>query len=707
MASSRPNSQPASPAVFSPRLDQYGNNSTPINLTTRPITASPVNSPPTSPSRQPIQPVPSPAPDPRRTSTANTFATTRTRPEPEKNPRPEYKRGRLSSKNHSSYYKRLSKAFSPSTHDLKDYSDVPPQGRGRPYLHHQQRNRLLGKTIGEFIITLLLCLTYWAVLFGYHFSNGLNKSHRRWFNALVTANALVLGVNLSNSLRSYAKMLRWRMLASKYRSLRKFDLILGCDSLWNVVKLLKYERSKKNRLPVNTMAQIYCIMWLVMQAGIALCVGIIGLTYTLDVSDVVVFTKIGNTSVVDLSSLSTGAWLNDLAAINVYGIRGDNSDGYVSPNLLYKDSQGSGTYLSNEDGHTRYFFIDSAADNTQEQDVSQRYIDAITSCISFPITKGMYGNKSQITYTKNGKDVNQTIFQQPGVAGLYAQGDTNSTCGDRCTNIMVFQAAIPPDQADAYYNSPYPAVLPYATRFECNCSVTDVKDSSMKDNLADPVYQIPALISKMLAGAFAWSDNALKEDRYMYVTYPAANEISFIDEPSAIDVSNKIAEYTMSGIVAMDDTSGLPRQYIINGQQPIQAQVLHVKWRFAGALLAIIPFVQFWTMLIVIKWGNKTIIKDDSSISVARIYHSLLDKMNGRGCILDGDQLIESLGNPRVAYAYDKISDSIYHVDVYKDTGQIKLDRRFPEGEYDGTHEAHQGDQAKSRGSVVDAYAYF
>ena len=499
------------------------------------------------------------------------------------------------------------------------------------------------------------------------------------------------------------------MLASTYRSLVKFDLILGCDSLWNVVKLLKHERSPKNWLPINTMAQVYCLMWLIVQAGIALCVGIIGLTYNLDVSSTIVFTQTGNTSVINLPTLSSGAWLNDLAAINTWGVRGDYTDAYESPDLLYSDFGGSGSYLTTDQGHTRYYFVDIAADDQTETDVSYRYIDATASCISFPVTAGTYGNSSQITYISGGEAVNQTIFAQPGVGGLYVQGDTNATCGDACASVVAFQAAVPPDQADAYDVPPYYVVIPHATRFECNCSVTNVKDTYSIDNddLAGSEYQISPLIRRMLAGAYGWSDNPLKEDRYLYGTYTASNELSFTTIPTALEFSNTISTFTMQGIVAMDSQAGLPRQYIADGSQPIPAQILHVKWWAAGTLLAIIPFIQFWTMLVVIALANKTIIKDDANISVARVYHSLLGRLEGRGCILDGDQLIEALGNPRVAYAYSEGSSSMKHVDVYEENSQIRLDRCFPEGNYDGASKAHLGDHAQLRGNIVDAYKYF
>lgn len=92
----------------------------------------------------------------------------------------------------------------------------------------------------------------------------ITVEQRRIFNSLVTAISLLLGVNLAASLRSYAKLLRWRMLAICYRPLETFDLVMGCDSLINVLKLVWKARDTKHKyLPSRT--QILCFLWLVVR----------------------------------------------------------------------------------------------------------------------------------------------------------------------------------------------------------------------------------------------------------------------------------------------------------------------------------------------------------------------------------------------------------------------------------------------------------
>ena len=124
-------------------------------------------------------------------------------------------------------------------------------------------------------------MTYFLILYLYHLDKAINKKHRRIFNSLVTGNALFLGINLQASLKSYVKMLRWNILASQYRSLKTFDLILGSDSVTNMVKLLWYGRNKKSPFGINLLTSTTSLLafaWLVIQLGIAVCVGVVGLT---------------------------------------------------------------------------------------------------------------------------------------------------------------------------------------------------------------------------------------------------------------------------------------------------------------------------------------------------------------------------------------------------------------------------------------------
>ena len=131
-------------------------------------------------------------------------------------------------------------------------------------------------------MTLLLCLGYFVVLYLYHLDIAIDRKHRQIFNSLVTSVSHFLGINLSASLKSYVKMLRWSILAIHYRSLEVFDLILGSDSVTNVIKLVWYGRKKEQPFLINVLTSktsMFSLLWLIIQLGIAVCVGIIGLTY--------------------------------------------------------------------------------------------------------------------------------------------------------------------------------------------------------------------------------------------------------------------------------------------------------------------------------------------------------------------------------------------------------------------------------------------
>ena len=172
---------------------------------------------------------------------------------------------------------RVQGSFTPSQHDLL-VGRTPDPNTQRQYDRKQQRRRLLRLTIGEFFNTVAICLLYFGVLWSYSRMKRISIPERRVFNALSTAITLVLGVNLAASLRSYAKLLRWRMLAICYRPLETFDLVMGCDSLMNVLKLLwKAKNHRFKFLP--SLTQIICLLWLIVHLAVTVLVGIIGESY--------------------------------------------------------------------------------------------------------------------------------------------------------------------------------------------------------------------------------------------------------------------------------------------------------------------------------------------------------------------------------------------------------------------------------------------
>ena len=164
-------------------------------------------------------------------------------------------------------------SFTPSLHDL--LGDTTPNPTRRQYHHNRQRWRLWRLTIGEFFQTLALCVAYFVILYLYSKMKKISVPQRRIFNALTTGTSLLLGVNIAASLRSYAKLLRWRMLATCYRPLETFDLVMGCDSLMNVVKLCWKARNQRHKF-LPSLTQILCFIWLLVHLAVTVLVGIIG-----------------------------------------------------------------------------------------------------------------------------------------------------------------------------------------------------------------------------------------------------------------------------------------------------------------------------------------------------------------------------------------------------------------------------------------------
>lgn len=216
----------------------------------------------------------------------------------------------------------------------------------------------------------------------------------------------------------------------------------------------------------------------------------------------------------------------------------------------------------------------------------------------------------------------------------------------------------------------------------------------------------------MLAGMLARSSSPANGTNE-YQIYRATDEIGWFTTPTKIGVADYLSQWTIGGVAAMDardgstTESGIGRMYVI-GNQPIQAQILKVKWWAAGTILGLIPFVQFWALIVVISFANKVIIKDDTPIAVAKIYHTLLHKI-GHGCMLSGDQLIGTLEDDhnvaRVIFGTKEGPNGIKHVDIFEEGSGVSPPRNFPEGDYDGSGR-DTGARRRSK-RILNAHDYF
>ncbi|KIW13007.1 hypothetical protein PV08_08194 [Exophiala spinifera] len=593
---------------------------------------------------------------------------------------------------HSSFStlkERIRGSLTPSLHNLLE-KDSSGEGTSREYRRKTQRNRLLRLTVGEWLNTVILCVMYFGILYAYSQSTAISVPQRRIFNALTTGVSLLLGVNLAASLRSYAKLLRWRILAACYRPLETFDLVMGCDSLLNVFKLVyKAKNHRYKYLPSRT--QIFCVLWLLVHLAVTVLVGIIGLNYNLDTSPYKVLFRKGAVNILDLDSLWGGTddstYLSDLYEIHLKGLAGINGDEYslsdLDDDFSYVTWEYDGyppNYFGDGAGRTVWYFQDLNGDDLSEVAISTRHIQTQANCTGFNVTEGQYGNLSYVVFNDGDKEVNRSLPAVPGYGSLMTVAHMNSTCGERCTNVEGFQAL-----SDLWSISE-------AVYFTCTNTVGHPVDPKVK---LSSNYSVSDQVARMLAGAIGWDKMTPTRQKdgtlVQYQIYQNITTVGFngwVDQPDADTMGDIISSFT-TGLIATLDASQDPdyRENVDDGRQPIPAQVLQVTWRYAGTILAIIPFIHCCTLVTVILWANKAIIKDDSHLAISKVYHTFLNQLGEQGCLLRGDQIVQVLANPDVAYGWRESNehDGAMHVDVFqKGRDQPRAEKPFVEGWYDG-----------------------
>ena len=469
------------------------------------------------------------------------------------------------------------------------------------------------------------------------------------------------------------------MLSTKYRPLETFDLVMGCDSLINVVKLIYKGGNKGKMMPSQT--QAYAVLWLLINLAATFLVGVIGLTYNLDSSTAFVLTKHGNVEITDLSQILSDDLQQSLNAVNAWGIRGY---GYRPVCQYYNTFQYRGDYESCGEGLSRYFFVDWAVSRDHNV-VSTRYLDTEAECEGYYVTEGGSGNLTTITYDTDALLVNKTLPFAPGSGSLTFISDNSNSCGDRCTYVDVFVARST-NRADpnAITSTTSPDDSLY---FRCSNTVSNVTDWWTD---LSTVFQFPDHQARILAGAIGWTGVPVPDTTLQFHTYPASSEIHFSDTPNSTEVASMISAFTTKSVAAMDTIyPGIARKTVA-GKEPIDAQVLIVSWRWCGAILALLPFLHFWTMMAMIIWANKAVIKDDSHLAVSQAYWELLAGLKGTGCMLRGDEIVAMLGSPDVVYGFTepgRAEGDAGHVGVFVEGSGVREERSFREGTFDGLRE--------------------
>ena len=578
---------------------------------------------------------------------------------------------------------RLKDSFSPSTHELVGEKLKPSDTTDRVYNYSVQKWRLWRLSILEWLTTLALCASIFGCLWYYHNSDALQPVQINVFNAIITGLSIALGLNLNGSLKSYARMMRWRLLMARYQPLEQFDLIMGCDRLANVIKLFFKSWGTHVRF-LPSLTGLLCLLWIVINVASTVLVASLGLTYSLEPSDKRVNIDNGGlTSVVQLHYITSAdtTHQSQLITAQQYGLTGNFFN--VVQGIELSDAVGLGTI--NQDRHTpshfRYWFIDENplnADMAANAGISGRFIDSSTACSTYPVVDGGYGNLTYIVYTDSGRNVTQTIgsigAQEPGAMTYISE--LTSTCGSRCTRVKAFQPIYlsNADGLGSVYDPHF---------FICNSTVHNVQeyiDSTVYDVLDN--VQMPDEVAKIIAGVPGWSGSQPANSTEELQTYSRQAIETFNNDATVEGVEEMISSFAIATVAALDDHG--PRKNI-SGADPVVANVLKVgrNWREAGSLLAVIPTIHFLAMIAVLIWADKAIILDDTSLAAAKFLKPMMDRLETKGNLMRGEDIVQILKNPRVKYGWRYIDGNVLHADIYEESMAVVVGPEFRSGVYD------------------------
>ena len=600
-----------------------------------------------------------------------------------------------------------------------------PSSTIREFDHRRQRRRLFVNSSFRLLTTAFLCALLAAILYAFStIRTGMTQSQKRGFNALITGVSIVVGLNLSSSLKGYANMMRWRFLAAGYRSLQDFELVMQCESQQAVFRLLWAGRTRGKIHPNKT--QILAAVWLTINMALQIVTALLGLTYSIDISDLYVGEKSGNITIAKLDIItSSTAGVAGASDVNAQGALaqnyGDAGTDYPLYTSVFGSYDGAQQSIFTNDAEDMYWytFIDQGPEDpegikTPETVISTRQVSSTATCRDYTVLSGGYagfdveGNTLVTIQLDDGSNSSFTVDPQTQAGTTWmvnpdpddkAVGE--SVCGPRCARVWALQVAD---------NSTDPAYIPAVPKprfWTCENTVSHVTNIDQYGSAK--IFDLPDLQAWILAGAIGYSGSSVQEgdnDPHLMqsVMYPSYTIWAPPGDITSLEMAGRVMMFTTGAISAMDFNNP-NRTTVQNQQQPIPAQVVNVQWNWACVVLGVIPLTQAVVLFLVVGFANKAVIKDDSVLSTARLLRPIVNRLGDKGCLLTGDEIAEELGNFKVVYGprmprgtpKGQEGEVVKHMDVIAEEEDIeRWHGRMPAGRYDGMSTWNESDKKDS-----------
>lgn len=164
----------------------------------------------------------------------------------------------------------------------------------RRFSRHRQRRRILINGLFQWLVPVTFCGCLAAVMWSYDQQPIITHREKYTFNALILGFSLCLGFAVASGLKGYATLLRWRLLAGRYREIQDFELLMGCESQTKVLRLIWAAHTPGKWMPNGL--QMMCALYIVVMVGLQVTIACLGLTQSVDNSESLVAQVYGKLS---------------------------------------------------------------------------------------------------------------------------------------------------------------------------------------------------------------------------------------------------------------------------------------------------------------------------------------------------------------------------------------------------------------------------
>ncbi|CCX08813.1 Similar to hypothetical protein [Tuber melanosporum Mel28]; acc. no. XP_002836511 [Pyronema omphalodes CBS 100304] len=563
---------------------------------------------------------------------------------------------------------------------------------GHNYRPLKQLRKNAQKLLARWLLNVILSGLV-VILFKYYENDGiLTQYEKRIFNGLYLGISLFMGMNMVNSLKSMADMMKWSIMAKGRWTAQEINFILDISSYQRACQLLLLWKGKPWRVLAVT-------NWVALGLGAQIAVAILGLTFNHETEDAD-FSTVGQVNVTRLdhyyvdngmNSEPTG-WQEDymshlygemiyasLKSVSIASVAPGQDASWRTYDDIVRAFNRTNINLANSSefsstGHTgwRYNYNDwtfSTQDNLGAP--TNRTVEVVAKCNRGAIIDGQDGVAEQFTVLHNdGRKEMIDWLSNTGEQGtVYV---TNGTCGDRCANIHVYQFISTADLT----NPKLSAKDKEGDFFDCKVEVSKVNNAMLD------VHFLPDNIARRAAGAIGLSGFAIKAPQgfsFQSVLYNTATTWGQDVSHSPEVMGTIIGLFSIGSLANMDIHN--PRTEALGNRLHRGVRLL-VVWHYVWITLGIILLGHAVLGILVCSQANKVFCKQDSPLSTARLLRPIVERLGPSGCAASGDEIAASFPMLMTYGVRSNETFTLHHLDIGEDLEPLGKEP-FPAGYYD------------------------